>query len=352
MGNELVPAGTISGLPIPSQEKVARWLTNGAVIALGVAGVNYVMPYINKALGLLVSGVWSVFELGIATAVTFAAVFAIIHLVPVYRRCVEMLANKLTWAIIEYDPITPYKLWLDEMRGDLAVLYSEHQKVSGIIGQNASMIESKLSAAKEGDKRFAYAVGKYGPDSKQAREASIGPSMLRDAAERIRDLTEPLSTTQSILGEVMEALDLEVKKAAMELDNLRSEFAAAEGVKEANEAAGRALHGRSDRKRDAIFAADSIHRRLAVQFGRVRGLRQISSELLSSVDLDRGTYHQEALARLREASQEIKSVGSQGSITYQQVRPIPGVSFFGKTSERGPLYVGYVDDKNTISHEN
>lgn len=298
-------SNSIAGLPIPSQEKVARVATHIGLGALGIAGILVFMPYINQALNLVLSGVISGAEIAVITGLTFVGIFAAIRLWPVYKMLVESFANKATWAVLEYDPITPIRLWLQEVNKDKEELESQYREVGGVISQNEQVVASDLAKAQTADKRFAEAVREHGDDSNEAKLMSLEPGTLRETAERIKANTQPLYVVRDTLKEVVDATAYTQRKAELDVEAVQQEYAAAQAVGRATDAANRVLRSRSDRKQKAMDSMKIIHDRYAANFGRLQSLRQLSQEVITSVDMDKGTYHQEALERLRNESRMI-----------------------------------------------
>ncbi len=324
---------SIAGLPVPPKEKVMRWLSHGAVAALGVAGIITFMPYVNKALMLMINGVWGLAELALAAGVTFATIVALVSFAPVYKRFMESCANKATWAVFEWDPITPLVLWLKEVRRDRQQVETEYQNVEGTIVQNQLMIKENREAAETGEKLFKTAVKQYGEDSVQARMAAIEPGRRRQTAENIEKGLEPLNVVHEILKRVVEATQFTERSAELEIDALRQEFKASQSIQRATDSAERALRGRSERKQHAMMAAGIIHNKYATQFGRLRGLEKLSKELINSIDLQKGTYHREALERLERESKFIVSGRSSEplQIEAKQMGTLPGIKFYDAT---------------------
>src|SRR5271167_4880031 len=131
---------TIAGLPVPTKEKAARWVAHAGLAALGVAAIVTFMPYVNKALDLVVNGVFSLLQLGLMAAGACFAAFLLISIWPAYKHLVESFANKATWAIFEYDPITPMQLWLKEVGRERDELESQYREVGAVIAQNEQTV--------------------------------------------------------------------------------------------------------------------------------------------------------------------------------------------------------------------
>lgn len=314
MDGQSLTNSTIAGLPIPPKEKVMRWVTHGAMAALVVAGILKFMPFINKALSLLLDGFLTVTEIALIGGCAALGVVAFMTLWPAYKKLMESLANKAVWAIFEYDPITPMVLWLKEVSQDRTELESQYREVCGVITQNEQMVNDNLQAANTGDKRFAEAVRKFGQDSHEAELMSLEPGTLRETADRVTANTKPLYTVRDILKEVVDATEFTQRKAELDVRAFKQEFSAAQSVERATNAANRVLKGRSQRKADAMQAMQIIHDKYAGSFGRLQGLRQLSQEVITSVDMSKGTYHQEALERLRNESRLITGSNKTPSV--------------------------------------
>lgn len=296
---------SIAGLPIPTKEKVTRWIGHGGIVALAVAGIIKFMPFVNQALTLLLNGFWTLTQLACLAGGVLLVTFAFITLWPAYKRFMESVANKAVWAIFEYDPITPMMLWLDEVRKDRKELEAQYKEVCAVISQNDQVVRDNLQAADAADKKFAQAVKKFGQDSHEAELMSIEPGTLRETATRISNNTQPLLTVRDILKQVTEATEFTEHKAEVDVRAFQQEYAAAQSVERATNAATRVLRGGSERKANAMKSMQIIHDKYAGSFGRLQGLRQLSQEVITSVDMAKGTYHQEALERLRNESQMI-----------------------------------------------
>src|SRR5579859_637564 len=306
-------SNTIAGLPVPSKEKATRWVAHAGLAALGVAAILFFMPYINQALNLLVNGAVSIAELGaIAAGVCFGS-FALISIWPAYKRLIESFANKATWAIFEWDPITPMQLWLKEVNGDKEELESQYSQVGAVISQNEQVVSDDERKALKADKLFAQAVAQYGADNQEAKLMSLEPGTLRETAARIKSSTQPLYVVRDTLKEVVDATAYMQRKAELDVEALQQEWTAAQSVDRATSAATRVLRSRSDRKQNAMSSMKIIHDKYAGSLGRLQSLRALSKDVITSVDMDKGTYHQEALDRLRNESRMI--TGGKAPVT-------------------------------------
>jgi hypothetical protein len=321
-------ATSIAGLPVPTKEKVARWMAHGGVIALAVVGVITFMPYINKALTLLLNGMFTLTEIGLVAAGTLFGAFFLMTIWPLYKKGLEILAHKTTWAMFEYDPIAHIDLWLAEYRHDVQVLEGTRGATLGTIAENERTINEDREKATKGDALFAQAVRKFGADSIQAKTAAIEPGMLRETADTLEKNLQPLYVVRDTLTDVIEASDFGLKQAEAQMVSLSQQLKAAKGIEGANAAAYRALKGRSQRRQEAMQCTQIIRDRFASSFGRLQNIRELSRDVVLSVDLAKGTYHQQALERLQAESKLISGGRKPETLEAKQVGQEAGVSFY------------------------
>jgi hypothetical protein len=287
--------------PVLNKEKVMRVLTHlVGPIALGIVAVNFFMPSINKALSLLVDGVWSLTQLGIATAVATAVVTFGIAFWPVYKRFVESCARRTTWAIFEWDPITPMVLWIDEIENDGQSLEKALSNVDGVVSRNEGRINDAITESGKAQKRFNVAVQQFGGDSHQAKMASIDVGTPKETAESIARMNAPLKVLRDCLTEVAQASEFTLGQAKSQVKQAQIEWEAAQETEKANDAGFRILRGRSERSKNAEISMGIIRDRYASQFGRMRTLRKLSEGLLSRVNLEQGVFHEDALIEFKK----------------------------------------------------
>lgn len=322
----------VDGLPIPAKEKVARWAFWGGVVAVVTTAVNVFMPFINKGLTLLLNGMFTFAQLGMLGAAICFGGFALIQFWPVFKRFIESCANRATWALFEYDPITPMVLWLAEVRKDRQTVEKEYMNVDGVISNSERMIADALNKAKKGDALFATAVSEKGSDSSEARLAALEPSRQRQTAENIQQKLEGLKIAREILSQVVDATVYTERAAEVDVDGLRQEWETSKTIESATDSAYRAIVGRSERKQNAQMSMKIIRDKYATQFGRLRGLQRLSRELISGIDLEKGTFHREALDRLRAESQlitgNVVQIQQPALLEAQKIGQLSEVSFY------------------------
>ena len=287
-------------LPVLPKEKMMRALTHFVLPGVvGVTAVNFFMPSINKALGLLVNGVWSLTELGLAAiCATVLVTFAIAMWSP-YKRFVESCANKATWAIFEWDPITPMELWIKEVRADGVAIEQSYQDTDGVIASNQEKVDELRRQSAQAQKLFAAAVKQYGEDSHQARLAAIDVGTPRETADQIEKSNLPLIGLRDVLLEVCQASEFSLHEAEAQVAGARTQWEVAQVNERASNAATRVLRGHSQRSQDAQKAMELVRNRFASSFGRVRAIRKLAERKINGVKLQEGVYLQDALEDLR-----------------------------------------------------
>jgi hypothetical protein len=321
--------------PVVTKEKVMRVLTHlvGPAI-IGVTAINFFMPSVNKALGLLVNGVWSLTELGIAAICATAIITAALAFWPVYKRGVESLARKATWAIFEWDPITPMVLWIDEIERDGQSLETALANVDGVVSKNEERIVAALDESTVAQQRFNVAVKKFGADSHQAQMASIDVGTPKQTAETIAKMNEPLKVLRDCLTEVAQASEFTLGQAKAQVKQAQIQWEAALETEKANDAGFRIMRGRSERSKNADLAMGMIRDRYASQFGRMRTLRKLSEGLLNRVNLEQGVFHEGALLEFKKQTALLTG------------KPVVGdVIDISATVVREPVRIGGLYDK-------
>ena len=295
----------LTGLPLLKKEKVVRFLTHMVAPAVvAVTAVNFFMPSINKALRLLVDGAWSAAELGIAASVAFAVIFGAVTMWPVYRRFMESLANKATWKLFEWDPITPMELWIEkEVVPDNNAINLAYTNLDGVVSSNEHRIGELRTKSQGAQTRFNVAVSKYGKDSHQANMASIDVGTPNQTADEIERSNVPLRAFRDMIQQVCEASEFTLHQAQAQVEGAKVQWAATQEGERASNAAFRVLRGKSQRSIDAQKAMELVRNRYGSQFGRVRALRKLADSMFNEIDLQKGVFQQEALANFQRETQ-------------------------------------------------
>jgi hypothetical protein len=134
---------------------------------------------------------------------------------------------------------------------------------------------------------------------------SLEAGTKRETADRIEANTAPLREVVSILKEVCEAAVFNEKKAQLDAAASIQDYKASKIIQHGTEAANRALGSRSQKNADAMMATQIIHEKYAGSIGRLQSFRELARSAMTSIQMDRGVYHQEALERLRAESRLI-----------------------------------------------
>lgn len=314
---------TIPGLPPPTQERVTRWLGHGVVAVIGVVGVITFMPFINKALNLLVNGVFSAIQLGLLVVGAVTAGFAVKMFWPIYVRLIESFANKATWAVLNYDPVTPMELWLKQMNGNLDSLKAQYTTIRGVIAKTEQIVSDNLRDAKDAQRKFESAAAQYGPKSSQALLLSIKPGTLQNSAERIKQSTQTLYAIRDTLSAVIDASQYKLTEAQADVDAFKQEYEIANVTESATNSANRVLHLTGQRKDDAMKSMKIIHDKFSSSFGRLQSLQDMSQDIITNANVEKGEYYQQALDRMRTESRMITG-GDVAPTTDAQFTPSVG----------------------------
>jgi hypothetical protein len=291
-------------LPTPPREKVIRGIWYAGVSIAGLAAFLYAMPYVNHALTLGLAGAVLIVKIGVVGALGAAGLFVLTSLWEPFKRKVESIARQTTISLYGEDPITPLKMWLEEVRTDCEGIETSANDIDGIIAENEKVADDNTNLQNDADQRYASAVKKYGEESSQARSASIEAKGYKDRADNAARINKPLKEQYQLLFEIAQATRLGEKEADMSIGTAEMEWRAALKAEKAMGNAQRSLNRRSARYVDATVAFDIIRQKYAGSFGQLRSLRRLSEEAINKANLSGDVAQDEAFERLREKSQK------------------------------------------------
>lgn len=315
------------GFPVPTKEKVTKWAMHGGIAALGVVGVLTFMPYINKALDLLTQGLLSTLEMGLIVVALIVGAGAVMAFAPVYKRIIESLANKATWAVFTWDPITPMVEWLKDMLANLNELKAQYSNIVATIATTMQAVQENKDSAVKADKRFKALVAAKNP---QATTMANDAAKYLESAQRIEQMVQPLNVVRDTFSKIIGVIETNYHDAEIDVDIFKKEFGIAQGLETATNAANRALN-KGQRMDAAKTAMGIIKDKYNASLGRVQALNDLSQDLLSKSSADDATNFQEALERLQNESRIITG-------TAVEVQPLALPSAGSESTDALSLY--------------
>lgn len=294
-------------LPTPPKEKVFRALWYLGFGLVGLVGFLFIMPFVNQALALGVTGAALFLKLAAILIVGTAGASFVMAMWPSFNRWVESIARQTTAAIFGDDPITPLKLWLKEVHEDCDVIESSAHEIEGVIVENEQEEAENQAKLVEADKLYAQAVKRFGEDSEDAQLAAIDADSFKARADNAAKANIPLKELYLVLFEIAKTMRLREKKAEADVITAEKDWRTALKAEKAMGSARRALNQRSERYQNATMAFDIIRQKYAGSFGELRSLRRMSQGAINRTKLSGNVAGDDALQRLRAQSQKLLS---------------------------------------------
>ncbi len=135
--------------PVPTQEKVTRWLMYTGIAAAGVAGVLILGPFVLAALKTM-------FDIGLAIAALAAIAvglgitgFVLHKAIPLLKQGLDILAYKAWEKMINAYPIVHMRLWLAKVLDGIDESEKAKKELAGIVGENKRQLKEKDDRIKE-----------------------------------------------------------------------------------------------------------------------------------------------------------------------------------------------------------
>ncbi len=289
-------------LPVPTQEKVARWVTWGIIGAAGVAALNFALPHLNtlvfNAAELAKNGMYLTFML----AGLLATVYGVITFAPLFVQAVNVLSARATWALVEADPVGHLRVWLKEVRGDKEAFFGQLEAIGQAIGTVEGSRDAAQGEAEKAQNRYNAAKSQGRDD---ASMFSVNAGKYGDSVKRFEKMLGPLKMLEAELQKLYRVYEREEFGLATDIDIQSKEWEVAQRAGSALDSAFRFLTKKSKKQAFAEQASKVIADRYAGQFGRLRTLKNMSHDLIATFDLETGMYDERAYLNWQQATTQV-----------------------------------------------
>jgi hypothetical protein len=325
--------GVFGGLPVPGKEKLMRWIVGAGIGLTAVLAVNLFMPFVNTALGLLLTALQSLTGIAITGIVLALIVYLAMALAPAVKLGIRAFAHKLTWIVFEFNPIAPLEDWLDEVRREGASFEDQLQVIGGVTSSIEAQVGQLREKAGMADKLGKQALTKKNASAAETQAYAAGTYL--ESARRLEGMLGNLRPLANELGKIYDAYKSEEGKLKIDIEVKKNEWEVYQASNSALNSATNLLSRRSRRKKFYEDASTFITKRYASQFGRLQALKTLSREVIDSVDLERGVYSQDAMERWKKESavlidHDTQSVIGTLSTDQREMVPVRSMDFFDK----------------------
>lgn len=312
MPNELTTTNASTAWAPPQAKWVRRLVTGGGIFAVVLIAAQIVVktvPTITDAVDLLAkltsSFTWLAIDAGVLAAVAIL-LFQIFSPQGAINKLVAMqfssFINKLTWAIIDADPLAPYYDRKKELSEQRKVYDSGFIELDGVIESFTKSRDSFASEAKQHEGR-----AKAANDKGLTTVFSTESYAYKGCSERAQKYAGMLGTLQPIranIAEVQQAIDIMQQKLDMDIRLAEDDMRSAKSFNKIS-AAGRAILSKSDSWEQAQKAQQSIDRKYSAELGALKNLTTTVRPMLDSIDLDQATANEELLTKWKQDSQQL-----------------------------------------------
>jgi hypothetical protein len=313
--------------PVP--EKVTKWLLYGATALVVTAGINIFGPSVNGALALVQQATSSLFStalLGVGTAVVVGGAFAI---APAVDLGFKSLSRHLTWSMIQFDPVTPLYTLLKEVQKNLNQFEEQRSSLAAVMQSIASRAEKANSAAKENQDKFNAGMSQ-GKAREELSQFSIRAGSSRKTVENLNAIHQKLNVMMSLFERLSKGFKFQRDNLEAEIESQKATWEAKVAADEAL-SAGKKLLGGTKAREFYDLASRHIEDSYAETLGRFGVLKDLSTELLSSVDIQTGVYDQEAFARWEEAAKPLLIQDQRGTPLAYEINTTETANLFSRS---------------------
>jgi hypothetical protein len=172
-------------VPVPTQEKVGRYVTWGLIGAAVVFGGNLMLPHVNTMVNIVLTAVGLVI-----------VAYGALTLAPMAKQAIDLFAQRATWALINADPVGHLRIWLKEVRADKQEFATQLEG----IGQAIATVEASKTAAEDASTKQQQ---RYNSAMKQGRtdnqSYSVAAGKYGESAKRYEKMLVPLKTLEQEL---------------------------------------------------------------------------------------------------------------------------------------------------------
>jgi len=312
-------------IPVPTQEKVGRWFTWALIGVAVVVGGNALLPHVNNLLGLIQVMLSSTVNIVLTGVGLVFLIYLVMTLAPLTVQAVNVLAERMTWALIEADPVAHLRIWLKEVRADKQEFSTQLEG----IGQAIATVEGSMANAQTESERAQNrynAARNQGHDSASSFAATAGK--YSESVKRYEKMLVPLKMLEMELQKLYKVYEREEFNLATDIDIQSKEWEVAQRAGSALDSAFRFLTKKSKKQAFAEQASKLISDRYAGQFGRLRTLKNMSHDLIATFDLETGMYDEQAYQKWQQATTQVidNRTGQLDQVPVtriEQAKPIP-----------------------------
>ncbi len=287
-------------LPVPTQEKIGRWLTWGIIGACVVLAGNLLLPHVNSFLGLVQTALSSMVGITITAAALALVSYAVMTFAPMVKHGVDVFARRAAWALVNMSPTIHLELALEEVQRDVGSFANFLGRVEEVKAQTEERRDTAKEKAEKAQKSYnaaMTALSKPGVSEVRRIEleavkmtASRESGMWSDAATKFHASVERLDFQLVQNTRLYHVFKSEAKSMEVDIQVQTQKWEQALAEEGIMNLAEKLLLKKSTRQQYAEMAEHAITARYAGNIGRMRNLKRLAQDSFNKFDLQTGEY--------------------------------------------------------------
>ncbi len=287
-------------LPVPTQEKVGRWVTWGLIGAAGVTAANFALPHLSTlAVNIADLARNTMYAVGMLVGLVLT-IWLTLTFAPLLVQAVNVFARRSAWALVEMSPTIHLELALEEVQNDVQSFGNFIGQVEEVKAQTEERRDTASGKAQKAQNQYNAAMNMLQrpniPEVQRIElEAAKGTAsrehgMWMEAASKFDASVQRLDfqlTQNTRLFHVFKA-EADSMKVDIEIQTQNWEQSKAEeGIMMLAE---KLLFRKSQRQKYAEMAEQVITSRYAANIGRMRNVKRLAQDSFNKFDLQTGQY--------------------------------------------------------------
>lgn len=286
-------------VPVPTQEKVGRWLTWGVLGVAVIFGGKFLLPHVNQFLGLVEIALATTTNIVVSGFCLMVLAYLIMTFAPTIKQGIDVFAERTTWALVNADPVGHLRVWLKEVQADKQEFANQLEGIGQAIGTVEASMARAGEDANKAQSRYNSAMRSGNANT---QSFSVAAGKYSDSVKRYEKMLGPLKMLERELQKLFAVYEREEFSLATDIDIQSKEWEVAQRAGAALDSAFRFLTKKSKKQVFAEQASKVISDRYASQFGRLRTLKNMSHDLIETFNLETGEYDAIAYEKWQQQS--------------------------------------------------
>jgi len=302
----------------PPEAKAMRYTITGLIALVVISVVSLVVikfvPTWIDAVDLLTKLTSSLTHLAITGAVLTGVIWLLYEIFSPTGKINKLISmqyasfiNKLTWSLLNIDPLSPYFERQKEVRAYKSRFEDAVGRLDGIMSRWRETADKYHADAKQHERKAKGAKTAAVSDQRFENVFTIESRAYQrclDTAQEFEGYIARVEPVRKRLHQTVEAAEMVDQNLSLDIKIARDKWAAKEAFEEVN-AAGRALFRGTEKAALAAQAAELIDVKYADQLGLLENLATTTQPLLDTIELEKVSAGSELLSKWESESTKL-----------------------------------------------